>query len=286
MEPNFIEFSFEKVLHLDEGSMLLQVEGSIPKGSISAIYGPSKSGKGAILRLIAGFDYARKGYLRVDGEYWYHQDSGKILSMAERPVGSVFKNTAVLTTHTVRENIAIAQGYGSEAAHVEELIDVFGLRKLTNRLLDGLNEPEIQLVLLARALAAKPKVLILDKPFAGMDTASRVERQRLLLDLHQRYSLTTIFVSHYPEEVMQLADWVYPLEDGCLRSAKRPAEYFMNMPPAAHLSGRILGIDQQGKAQIIIENRMLEIDLPDGDWQLQDRLAIGFDTLSLKTKKL
>ena len=279
MQEYAVDFSFQKTLHTVDGPMQLDVAARIPQGSFVSLYGPSGAGKTSILRMLAGLILPDTGYVRVQGHTWFEaaQQNGakpSILPVQKRSIGYVFQDAALFPNMSVRKNIAFAQGKDRDVSLLEELLELTGLCSLAQRHVETLSGGQRQRVALARALAGKPQLLLLDEPVSALDRAARAELQQLLADLHQRFALTTILVSHHPDEIIRLADWVYPLQEGRFGLVQKPADFFMDMPADAHIVGRILDVNGSGIAKICIENRIFEVDLPEGDWKRNDAVKM------------
>lgn len=186
----------------------LDVEG----GQLVALLGPSGSGKTTLLRLIAGLDFPDPGgFIRIGGEDVAHLPTGK------RRIGFVFQHYALFRHMTVAENIAfgLKSRMRSERPtpdaireRVEELLDIVMLPGLGHRLPHELSGGQRQRIALARGLAIKPRLLLLDEPFGALDAKVRKDLRRWLREFHVRSGLTTVFVTHDQEEALELADEV------------------------------------------------------------------------------
>lgn len=185
----------------------------VDSGSLVALLGPSGCGKSTLLRLIAGLDQPSQGRIWISGEEATQR------SVQERQVGFVFQHFALFKHRTVRENIA----FGLELRkwkpekirwRVEELLNLVQLQGYGNRYPSQLSGGQRQRVSLARALAVKPKVLLLDEPFSALDAKVRKELRGWLRNLHEETKVTTVIVTHDQEEAFEVADKIVVLNEG------------------------------------------------------------------------
>ena len=129
---------------------------------------------------------------------------------------------------------------------------------------------------LARAIAKKPLLLLLDEPLSAIDNVMRAQLQTTLLQVHKRFGLTTILVSHDMDEIIKLSEAVIHLEHGIVQQNTTPAAFFINRKNnATALTGNIVSIDNKGAASftvVLLNNRMLEINTTEHDVNF----AVGF----------
>jgi molybdate transport system ATP-binding protein len=203
-------------LHLRDGrrSFHLEVDLQLHPGELLALTGPSGSGKTTVLRILAGLENRAKGQLIFQEEVW--QDSSKriFLPPQQRSIGVVFQDYALFPNMNVTQNLRFALPKAADGALIEELLEVMDLLDLRNALPFELSGGQQQRVALARALVRRPKLLLLDEPLSALDTRMREHLQTYILELHQRYALTTLLISHHPEEIQRLADRVLMMEKG------------------------------------------------------------------------
>jgi molybdate transport system ATP-binding protein len=215
-----IELKLQKTLSSVAGPLKLNVEMKLSKGDLVALYGASGAGKTSILRMIAGLLRPEAGCIRIDQTSWYDSDQRIFLRPQDRSIGIVFQDYALFPNMTVRENI----GYALSKADIDEvgeMIELMELKNLGDKKPHLLSGGQRQRVALARAIIRKPQLLLLDEPFAALDTSLRFRMQEFVLNLHQKFKLTTILVSHDLLDVARLADRVHLLEDGkIVRSGK------------------------------------------------------------------
>jgi sulfate transport system ATP-binding protein len=210
---------FGSFLALDDVSL------EIPQGSLTAILGPSGSGKSTLLRIVAGLERPDAGEVLLAGE-----DATR-LAPQRRNVGFVFQHYAAFKHMTVRDNVAFALTIRKRPKQeirerVDELLELVQLSGFADRYPSKLSGGQRQRMALARALAAKPSVLLLDEPFGALDARVRAELRDWLRRLHEEVHVTTVFVTHDQEEAMEVADRVAVLDHGRLEQVGAPAELY------------------------------------------------------------
>jgi sulfate/thiosulfate transport system ATP-binding protein len=209
-----------------------------PDGSLTAILGPSGSGKSTLLRIVAGLERPDSGEVLLAGE-----DATRLAPQL-RNVGFVFQHYAAFKHMTVRDNVAFALTIRKRPKQeirerVDELLELVQLSGFADRYPAKLSGGQRQRMALARALAAKPRVLLLDEPFGALDARVRAELRDWLRRLHEEVHVTTVFVTHDQEEAMEVADRVAVLDHGQLEQVGAPAELYDN--PASEFVLRFVG---------------------------------------------
>ena len=210
----------------------------IPDGSLTAVLGPSGSGKSTLLRIVAGLERPDSGEIRLSGE-----DATR-LAPQRRNVGFVFQHYAAFKHMTVRDNVGFALSIRKRPKkeireRVDELLELVQLQGFADRYPSKLSGGQRQRMALARALAAKPRVLLLDEPFGALDARVRAELRDWLRRLHEEVHVTTVFVTHDQEEAMEVADRVAVMDHGKLEQVGAPAELYDE--PASEFVLRFVG---------------------------------------------
>ena len=149
----------------------------------------------------------------------------------DRGIGFVFQHYAAFTNMTVAQNIAFGLSVRRRPkqeirARVAELIDLVQLQGLAARYPDQLSGGQRQRMVLARALAVEPRVLLLDEPFGALDAAIRAQLREWLRRLHEQVPVTTVVVTHDQEEALELADQVVVINAGRVEQAGTPADLY------------------------------------------------------------
>ncbi|MCB0477855.1 MAG: ATP-binding cassette domain-containing protein [Crocinitomicaceae bacterium] len=185
----------------------------IKTGDFVAIKGKSGSGKTTLLRLLSGLEKPDKGLISSDSEEWYNSETKTFVKTQNRNVGFVFQDYALFPNMTVRQNLE----YGNKNEDqklIKELLEITELDQIQNQYPNTISGGQKQRVALARALVTKPKYLFLDEPLSALDLDLRTKLQEYLIEIHKKYQLTIIMVSHDELEILNLANKVIELEDG------------------------------------------------------------------------
>ena len=186
---------------------------TIKGGKLVALLGPSGSGKTTILRMIAGLEQPDSGEILIDGKI-VNDVPG-----SERGIGFVFQSYALFRYMTVYENIAFGLRVKKAPKkeideRVEELLKLIGCEGLEKRYPGQLSGGQRQRVAFARALAPKPKILLLDEPFAAIDAKIRLELRSWLRQMITQLGITSIFVTHDQDEAIEVADDIIVTNEG------------------------------------------------------------------------
>jgi iron(III) transport system ATP-binding protein len=210
--------------------VLTDVELAVPVGSITAVLGASGSGKTTLLRLIAGFEQLDSGTLRIGDQLV--DDARRMVSPQHRGVGYVPQEGALFPHLTVTANIAFGVSR-HQRGRVDELLELIGLSGLAKRYPHQLSGGQQQRVAVARALAVRPHVVLLDEPFSALDASLRTELRRDVARLLTETGTTTVLVTHDQDEALALADQVALLADGRVIAAASPRELYRDPPDAS-----------------------------------------------------
>jgi len=211
---------------------LADVTLSVPAGTLLALVGASGSGKTTLLRTANRLARPDHGRVRVGGR---DVGDGPVEAL-RRGIGYVIQTTGLLPHLTVAENIAIVPrllGWSERerAARVAELLELVALpANLAERRPDALSGGQAQRVGVARALAARPALMLMDEPFGALDPVTRDELGRAYRALHERLGLTTVMVTHDTTEALLIADRIAVLHAGRLVATGAPAELMEGHP--------------------------------------------------------
>jgi putrescine transport system ATP-binding protein len=197
----------------------------IRAGEFFALLGPSGCGKTTLLRMLAGFETPDEGRILLSG-----RDIAQVLPH-QRPVNMMFQNYALFPHLTVRDNIAFGlrrakMPRADIAARVAEMVALVKLEGLEKRKPDQLSGGQKQRVALARSLARRPQVLLLDEPLAALDKKLRESTQVELMELQRRLGMTFIIVTHDQEEAMTVANRIGVMDAGRLDQVASPRELY------------------------------------------------------------
>lgn len=208
-------------LHFSQGSRAVYegVDIDIARGKITAILGPSGTGKTTLLRIIGGQWRPSKGTVQFDGVNVHALRRGSLYALRRR-MGMLFQNGALLTDLTVFENVAFPLREHSKLPEsmIRDLVlmklQAVGLRGARDLFPEQLSGGMARRVALARAIALDPDMVMYDEPFTGQDPISMGVLMRLIRTLNEALGLTSIVVSHDIQEVLSIADYAYVIAGG------------------------------------------------------------------------
>jgi molybdate transport system ATP-binding protein len=215
-----IYIDIEYKILTSEGSHILSVKTELPKNQFICISGPSGIGKTTFLRMIAGLTKPDRGIIRMGDCIFFDSMNNINISPQKRNVGFMFQDYALFPNMTVEENISFAQNKVKDKAWVDTLIKSYGLEALRNQKPDKLSGGQKQRTALARALAKKADILLLDEPLSSVDSNLRIKLQNEILKAHADFGSTTLLVSHDQDEINKMAQCVLQLEYNQIRLTK------------------------------------------------------------------
>jgi len=210
----------------------------VGEGEFFVLLGPSGSGKSTLLRAIAGLTGIDHGRISLHGRDVTH------VRARDRGVGLVFQNYALFRHMTVADNIEFAlrvrrMKAADRRARRKELLKLVALENMDERLPGQLSGGQQQRVAVARALAHKPQVLLLDEPFGALDAKIREELRRTIRAVQRELGITTVLVTHDQEEAFALADSIGVMNHGRLLEVGGPSDLYAQ--PATRFVATFLG---------------------------------------------
>lgn len=211
----------------------------IVAGETLVLLGPSGCGKTTTLRIISGLEAPDDG-----GEVWFGDRNVTALPIEKRNVGMVFQNYALFPNMNVAENVGYGlriQGVAKDERRerVDELLAMVDLLSLAHRPVQALSGGQKQRVSLARALAARPKVLLFDEPLAALDVKLRERLREDIGHLLRRLKTTAVYVTHDQQEAMALGDRIAVLERGRIAQIDTPRAIYQH--PATRFVADFVG---------------------------------------------
>ena len=216
-----------KNLHLRQGTFLLQADLET-SGQVIGIFGSSGAGKTSLLEVVAGLRQPASGFIAVDERVLMDISTRKFLAPERRGVGYVPQDLALFPHLSVRKNLTYghkpaALSPGINLAHVAEVLEI---EPMLDRPISDLSGGQKQRVAFARALLASPRLLLMDEPLASLDHELKLKIIPYLKRIRDEFKIPMLYVSHSPDEVIELCDRVIVMRGGqCLRTS-RPGEIF------------------------------------------------------------
>jgi phospholipid/cholesterol/gamma-HCH transport system ATP-binding protein len=201
-------------------AILDQVDMDIPRGKVTAIMGPSGTGKTTLLKLIGGQLKPDAGSIQVDGQDVHHLSHRDLYALRRRTMGMMFQSGALLTDLSVYDNVAfpLRQHTRLSESAIRHLVllklQAVGLRGARRLMPAELSGGMARRVALARAIALDPEMIMYDEPFTGQDPISMGVLVKLIHDMNHALGLTSIVVSHDVREAASISDLIYVISAG------------------------------------------------------------------------
>lgn len=248
-----IYLDFQKKLYSTQGEVLLKVQCSLKMRELITLFGKSGAGKTTILRILAGLTTPDFGIIKVQDSIWFSSKDKINIPPQKREIGFVFQDYALFPNMSIEENLLFALPKRGDKKHIEELLEIVELqnfRKVKPSMLSGGQQQRVALI---RALVRNPKILLLDEPFSALDASMSQKLQEELLKIHQKFELTTFFVSHNLADVFYLSQYVLHLNNGVVDKQGTPSEVFLKDLPSGKFrqSGTIVEISVNGLVAIV-----------------------------------
>ena len=254
------------------GSFTLNINTSIPTRGVTAIFGPSASGKSTLLNLIAGFnlpDKLQTNSIVFNDQPWLISNNTQPLihqPIHKRRIAYVTQNVCLFTHLTVQQNLdyAVNRRIKNNGIDFNDICTRLKIHPLLNKLPEQLSGGEQQRIVIARALLSSPELILFDEPLSALDETHREELLHHLEQLHQAFKIPFLYVTHNIEELMRLADHVLLLNNGQLITSQ---------PISDILSDLSLPLSQQQNSGVIIE---CSTSVFDNQYQLH-KLSLSHD---------
>lgn len=240
--PRFAEDVVLEVKRLskrfDDAVAVDDVNLQVKRGEIFALLGGSGSGKSTLLRMLAGFETPSEGRIVLDGE------NITDIPPHKRPINMMFQSYALFPHMTVAQNIAfgLKQDKLPKAdidARVAQMLKLVHMERFAKRKPHQLSGGQRQRVALARSLAKRPKLLLLDEPMGALDKKLRTEMQLEVVEIIEQVGVTCIMVTHDQEEAMTMADRVAIMTDGWIEQIGSPIDIYES--PVSRMVAEFVG---------------------------------------------
>lgn len=195
---------------------------SVEKGEFVAVVGTSGSGKSTLLHMLGGLDRPDSGKVYVDGKDIFSLKEEELTIFRRRKIGFVFQSYNLVPVLSVYENVVLPvelDGKKADRTFVNDILDILGIREKAANLPGQLSGGQQQRAAIARALAAKPAILLCDEPTGNLDSRTSQDVLGLLKISGQKFSQTIVMITHN-EEIAQMADRIIRIEDGRILSSR------------------------------------------------------------------
>lgn len=253
---------------------------TVNDGELVALLGPSGGGKTTVLRMIAGLE------MPTDGDIFIGGQRVNDVSVQKRNIGFVFQNYALFQNMNVFKNIAFGLKIkkwkrADIETRVAELLELLELKGYEKRYPHQLSGGQRQRIAIARALAPKPNVLLLDEPFGAVDAKIRQELREWLVHLHHDLNVTTLFVTHDQEEAMEVSDRIVIFSQGNLEQIGSPREVYEQ--PRNEFVARFIGV--MNILELTVRNgfaRINELEFSTHGFAEGQKVRIGFRPYSVQ----
>ena len=258
-----------------ETEVLRDVSIAVPRGTFLALLGPSGCGKSTLLKIIAGLETQSGGHVRLGGEALDGMPAYR------RDIGMVFQSYALFPHMSVKENVRFGLDMrrldkAESAARVDEALELVKLGGYGSRMPSELSGGQQQRVAIARSLAIRPRLLLLDEPLSNLDAVLRKSVRVDIRELHDRVGTTTVMVTHDQEEAMSMADQVAVMAEGRVLQMGTPEAIYEK--PATRFVGGFVG---SPPASLMKLSRRFEGGWRFGEieWQMEPALARRLDAI-------
>ncbi|WP_417524578.1 ABC transporter ATP-binding protein [Marinovum sp.] len=259
----FVEFERVQKSYDGETLVVKDLNLSMPKGEFLTMLGPSGSGKTTCLMMLAGFETATHGDIRLDGT------SINNIPPHKRGIGMVFQNYALFPHMTIAENLAFPLevrkiGKSKREEKVKRALDMVEMGAFGGRRPAQLSGGQQQRVALARALVFEPELVLMDEPLGALDKQLREKMQFEITDLAHRLGITTVYVTHDQTEALTMSDRVAVFDDGRIQQLAPPDQLYEE--PENSFVAQFIGENNTLEGTIKeIKNGLALVQLDDGE---------------------
>jgi putative spermidine/putrescine transport system ATP-binding protein len=221
----FVEFERVQKSYDGENLVVKDLNLSLPKGEFLTMLGPSGSGKTTCLMMLAGFETATHGDIRLDGQ------SINNIPPHKRGIGMVFQNYALFPHMTVAENLSFPlevrkMGKSDREEKVKRALDMVQMGAFAGRRPAQLSGGQQQRIALSRALVFEPELVLMDEPLGALDKQLRETLQFEITNLAHQLGITTVYVTHDQTEALTMSDRVAVFDDGRIQQLAPPDKLY------------------------------------------------------------
>lgn len=205
-----LHINISKHIEAEEGKTDLTINSNFQKGRISAIFGNSGQGKSTLFNVISGIISPEKGIVKNEGESWFDSENKVNLAIQKRNVGYIFQTNSLFPNFTVKENILYAVSKKNhQTVDLDSILNQMGLVNLANKYPHELSGGQIQRAAIARTLAQKSKLILMDEPFSGLDMEIKHNLYKEIKKFRDELGLTILIITHDIYDIYYLCDDVH-----------------------------------------------------------------------------
>ena len=264
----------------DKDNGIRNISFSVDQGEFVTLLGPSGCGKTTTLNIIGGFLKPDSGKVVLDG-----QDITEFVP-EERPVSTVFQSYALFPHMNVLDNVSYGLRHlcrmskKSAADEAVKYLEIVGLSGYEHSHVGNLSGGQQQRVALARSMATKPKLLLMDEPLSNLDASLRIKMRLELKNLQRKLGITMILVTHDQEEALSMSDKIIVMDKGDILQTGSPQDIYFR-PLSREVSsfiGRANFVDINGKHELIRPENIKIIPDDKGDYRIKDKIFMGART--------
>ena len=278
---HFVEFEGVQKSYDGETLVVKDLNLSMPKGEFLTMLGPSGSGKTTCLMMLAGFETATHGHIRLNGL--------EINNIApyKRGIGMVFQNYALFPHMSVNENLDFPLSVRKLSKHersqrVKKALDMVQMGDFGNRRPSQLSGGQAQRIALARALVFEPELVLMDEPLGALDKQLREHMQYEIKHLHEQLGITVVYVTHDQSEALTMSDRVAVFNDGIIQQLA-PPNVLYERPDNAFVA-QFIGENNRLTGEVVALDQTKATVRLDGSGALVEALAINCGMVGSKTE--
>ncbi len=273
--------AFDHVQKSYDGEVLVvkDLNLAMPKGEFLTMLGPSGSGKTTCLMMLAGFETATHGEIRLGGKEINNIPPHK------RGIGMVFQNYALFPHMTVNENLAFpleVRGLdkSDREAKVKRALEMVQMGEFGNRRPAQLSGGQQQRIALARALVFEPELVLMDEPLGALDKQLREHMQYEIKHLHESLGITVVYVTHDQSEALTMSDRVAVFDDGRIQQLAPPEDLYER--PDNSFVAQFIGENNKLTGKVVaLNNQTATVELPNG--KKTEALAVNCGDIGSQT---
>ena len=241
----------------------------LPEG-ISVLIGRSGAGKSTLTRLILGLNQPAAGIITLGGDPLYNSQKAENIPPHKRALGWVPQDAELFPHMTVEKNITYGVQQKNSAAYIDHVMDLLSITPLKKRIPHTLSGGETRRVAVARAIACKPALLILDEPTTGLDAITKANVLKLIKNLHQKTNLSILMITHDYDDMINVADYAVLMDNNHIRTAgtleevSQTPELFdtLGLPESSSILSGIYKKQEGTLARINIDGQSVFITMP------------------------